>query len=377
MRIAIDVAQTCSERAGCAWYADTLARTLANYLKPSDLILYHHFGSWINQNTSNGTYITDCEAPIASLGYNEAKLLWNSIESGKIDLPGTPDVVHSSSFMCPKISSVPLIYTVHDITFITHPQYTTTENQEFCKQEFDKALKYASAFLFVSKSSYEDFIELLPSFFKEKQIPYKIAHSISRLSLSQNTIELKTEKSPWLFVGTIEPRKNIDGLLDSYEYYSRVSDNPRPLVIVGSEGWLSEKYHERIKLLERNNKLLYYGYVPDSKLIDLYKSAFALLFPSHYEGFGLPVVEAMNFSLPVISNDIKSIREFANNSATYVNFNNPTEVASEMINLETNQGHYEKLSQQSMMAAQTNRNSEIVKELFSLYRAAIEYKRQL
>ncbi len=71
MKIAIDVAQTCSERAGCAWYADTLAHTLANYLSPSDIILYHHFGSWINQDTKDGTYIQNCQSPIASLRYEK------------------------------------------------------------------------------------------------------------------------------------------------------------------------------------------------------------------------------------------------------------------------------------------------------------------
>ncbi len=177
--------------------------------------------------------------------------------------------------------------------------------------------------------------------------------------------------------GTIEPRKNIDGLLSSYEYYRQISDNPRPLVIVGGKGWMSEAYHQRLEELEQKNDLIYYGYVPDSKLIDLYEKAFALLFPSHYEGFGLPVIEAMNFSLPVISNDIKSIQEFASNAATFVDFNNPSEVASRMIKLESDQDAYNEQSRQSKKTALKHDRSQTAEKVFSLYEAAIEYNNSI
>ena len=157
----------------------------------------------------------------------------------------------------------------------------------------------------------------------------------------------------------------------------QISDNPRPLVIVGGKGWMSEAYHQRLEELEQKYDLIYYGYVPDSKLIDLYEKAFALLFPSHYEGFGLPVIEAMNFSLPVISNDIMSIQEFASNAATFVDFNNPSEVASRMIKLESDQDAYNEQSRQSKKTALKHDRSQTAEKIFSLYEAAIEYNHSI
>ena len=90
--------------------------------------------------------------------------------------------------------------------------------------------------------------------------------------------------------------------------------------MVGNKGWLSDKYHLRISDLESKAKVRYHGYVSDNKLINLYESSFALLFPSHYEGFGLPVLEAMHFSLPIISNNIASVQEFHNESSIFVDF---------------------------------------------------------
>ena len=377
MRIGFDVSQTCASRAGCAWHADSLAKSLSRIIGPENLVLYHHFGNWINHDTSSGTTIDGCESPFRQYNVKEAKRIWNEIESGNESLPGNPEIVHSNSFMAPSLKETPLVYTIYDLCFFTHPQYTTEENRQFCSAEFNKALEHASAFHFISQTTLEVFNERYPNYLANSNKPFKVIHLAPRLSCNSSSKSTVGPNAPWLFVGTIEPRKNIEGLLNAFEMYLKTSPKPRPLVIAGGKGWLSDSLHQRFDRLTKQGMFEYVGQISDNRLNKLYQESYAFLFPSHYEGFGLPVIEAMNFSLPVISNDINSVREFAEGVATFVNFEDPSIVASKMVSLENNTTLYQKQSSHSKATASLLDWSITAAKLIPLYKAAITYNENI
>ncbi len=305
MKIGLDVAQTAAERAGCAWYADALARAIVSVGRPDrhEFVLYHQFGDWINGEPGHGTYLTgkDIAMPMRTLLPVPARALWRQIETGDADLPGKPDVVVSSSFHAPRVSPAKLIYVVHDMVFWSHPDYATDATRLVCQRELGQAVAHANAFVFVSEATRQDFESFFPGWLETSGRPHEIAGGASRWD-SVEAIPPKVEDAPWLMVGSIEPRKNHDCALTAYASYCRQTESPRPLHIVGGRGWHSEKIHERITEFRRKGlPIIYRGYVDDRQLRDAYRSAYALLQPSWHEGFGLPVLEAFSQGLPVLA----------------------------------------------------------------------------
>ena len=118
-----------------------------------------------------------------------------------------------------------------------------------------------------------------------------------------------------LYVGTIEPRKNIDTLLDAYELLSPILRKRWPLVLIGYQGWRSEHLHARIEAATAEGWVKYLGYVAEHELPFFFSGARLFVFPSLYEGFGLPVLEAMSSGTPVVCSNSSSLPEVTGNAA--------------------------------------------------------------
>src|SRR5260370_27471906 len=135
MRIGFDVAQTCGQRAGCAWYADSLARALVEVAPENRYFLYHQFGNWINEDTSAGTYIEhpSVEMPFWGLGSDRSEQIWKRSETeGK--LPGQPEIVQSNSFQVIPSVGAKLVFVVFDVSFWIYPEFTTEANRLHCQR---------------------------------------------------------------------------------------------------------------------------------------------------------------------------------------------------------------------------------------------------
>lgn len=338
MKIGLDVAQTAAERAGCAWYADALARAVVSVARPEghEFVLYHQFGDWINGEPGHGTYLTgrDIEMPMRLLLPVPARALWRQIESGDAALPGQPDVVIASSFHAPRVAPAKLIYVVHDMVFWTHPDFATDATRLVCQRELGNAIATASGFVFVSEATRRDFESFFPRWLESSGRPHRIAGGASRWD-SVKAVAPRADDAPWLMVGSVEPRKNHRCVLEAYETYHRHSSRPRPLHIIGGQGWHSADTHEHIKRLRaRGLPVVYRGYVEDRELRSAYREAFALLQPSWHEGFGLPVLEAFSQGLPVIASSAGSLPEVGGNAAWYAAPEQPPAWSQLMLKLE-------------------------------------------
>ncbi|MBP6335124.1 MAG: glycosyltransferase family 4 protein [Bacteroidia bacterium] len=150
----------------------------------------------------------------------------------------------------------------------------------------------------------------------------------------ENSIVLenyKIQKSYFLFVGTIEPRKNLLTLLEAFRVFKTKSDSSFTLVIAGGNGWKSESFFEKLKDHPFRNDILCLGYVELSELPALYTQAVALIYPSLYEGFGLPIIEAMSCGTPVICADNSSLPEAGGDVAFYFDASDPVALSEQMI----------------------------------------------
>jgi len=336
MKIGLDVSQTCAERAGCAWYADALARALvaAGLPRGHTFELYHHFGDWINGDTRRGTVIDEpgVTSPLRDLAPAAARDFWRQVAGGEA-LPGRPDVVFSFNFHAPKIPQAKLVYTVYDLAFWVHPEFATDTTRLLCQRELLQALARAAGLLFISRHTQAEFELLLPDWLRLQERPHALALGASRFPPAAAP-SVAGPDAPWLVVGSLEPRKNHAAALDAYELY-HAEGGRRPLVVAGGPGWKSADLHARLAdLAARGRPVRYLGYVTDEALAGLYASAFALITPSWHEGFGLPLVEAMTAGLPVLASERASLPEVGGRAAIYFPPESPAALAAAMRSLD-------------------------------------------
>lgn len=341
MKIGLDVAQTCVERAGCAWYADALSRALIEVGLPRGhtFELYHHFGDWINHDPRGGTVVEDARVarPLYGMNPPAARKFWAGIESGE-PLPGKPEVVLSFSFHAPKMPHTRLVYTVYDLAFWMRPDCATDATRLLCQREMLQAVARAAGFLFISEATRREFNLLLPGVLESR--PHTLTPGASRFPAAPEP-RTWSPTAPWLIVGSVEPRKNHATALDAYERYFAQSEQPRPLVIIGGAGWHSEATHRRFAAMaDRGLPVRYLGYLPDRELAAWYARSFALLAPSWHEGFGLPVIEALGAGLPVIASDRTSLPEVGGTAGIYASPDDPAAWAIHMLALERDPANY-------------------------------------
>jgi glycosyltransferase involved in cell wall biosynthesis len=332
MKIGFDVAQTCQERAGCAWYADSLARAMVAAAPENQYILYHQFGKLINPDTTTGTCIEHPSVTMPFWGTNAdiSREQWRRIAVGET-LPRNPDIVQSNSFQIIETAGAKLVFVVYDVSFWACPEFTTEVNRLYCQQGVLDALRRADGFIFISESAKQEFETVLPGWLKRKHKPTIVTPLASRLHARNGR---KPEERFWLAVGSMEPRKNYAALFSAMEKYWSRSKNPVPLHIVAPTGWKNDELKARASQLESAGRVRMLWQVHEEALSDLYQQALALVFPSWYEGFGLPVLEAMQCGCPVICSNRTSLAEIGGDAVRYIDPENPDSVCDAMLAFE-------------------------------------------
>jgi glycosyltransferase involved in cell wall biosynthesis len=332
MKIGFDVAQTCQERAGCAWYADSLARAMVAVAPENEYTLYHQFGRLINAETNTGTYIEhpSVHMPFWRVNADISRKIWQRIGISE-SLPGNPEVIQSNSFQVIETAGAKLVFVVYDVSFWVCPEFTTEVNRLYCQQGVLDALRQADGLLFISESAKNEFETFLPGWLKRNNKPAVAIPLASRLQPRNGQ---KQEEPFWLAVGSLEPRKNYSALFSAIDMYWRRSKQPSPVCIVALTGWKNDELKRKASELEARGRIRILGHVDEERLGSLYQEALALVFPSWYEGFGLPVLEAMQCGCPVVCSDRTSLSEIGGDAVWYIDPENPESICDAMLALE-------------------------------------------
>jgi len=233
-------------------------------------------------------------------------------------------IFHSPNFILPNFDGKKVV-TVHDLSTIKFPQFHPKARVNFVNQQLEKSIFQADHI--ITDSEYVK-REILDTFSLSEHRVTAIhlgADSLFRprcaeecKTLSKYNIEYKRF---FLFVSTIEPRKNIVNLLTAFSLYREKNANGLPLILVGSEGWNDDAIKVLIARIYAKGWIKHLGYVVQEDIPLLYSSAKALLFPSIYEGFGLPVLEAMQSGIPVLTSKSSSMSEITQKNAALVDIN--------------------------------------------------------
>ncbi|MCF6289156.1 MAG: glycosyltransferase family 4 protein [Proteobacteria bacterium] len=233
-------------------------------------------------------------------------------------LQNPPDIWHMTTPLPIKIKGVKTVVTIHDLIPLKVP-FTTLDVKNNFYNLFKWVCKSADLILSVSEQTKKDIIEIyhVPeekvqvTWQSVKQIDYKEDLEFEAKYLQSN----KIEKNKYvLFVGNIEPKKNIKSLIKAMS----LVDEEIKLVIVGKRAWLWEDQLKNLDRYHKKKRVKFMDYVDDDDLAVLYRNATCLVFPSLYEGFGLPVLEAMQNDCPVVCSGITSLPEVAGDAALYI-----------------------------------------------------------
>jgi glycosyltransferase involved in cell wall biosynthesis len=228
------------------------------------------------------------------------------------------DLLHSPDFLPVRPGPWRTVITVHDLDFLRRPERLTAEAHRYYGR-VGRAVHRANAIIAVSRATRDDLITLTGADPDRITVIHEAADSRYRppdprvTSCGPLRVAGVGVPSPYfLFVGTIEPRKNLDTLLDAYAAYRQSSPTAAHLVIAGAAGWRSERTTARLKT---EPGVLWLGPMEPEDLFALYQHATALLLPSWDEGFGLPVIEAMASGTPVAISTAAALVEVAGGAA--------------------------------------------------------------
>ncbi len=223
-------------------------------------------------------------------------------------------MLHSPDFIPPAAGARRRIITVHDLNFLYYPQFLTAESRRYYADQIGWAVKTADHISADSEATRRDVIALLGVSPAKVTTVHLAANPVFAVDYAPEVVtataaELGVGRGFILAVGTLEPRKNLPLLLRAYH---RLRDEARlsvPLVLVGGKGWMYDEVFYTIDALGLGDHVRHLSGVSDTQLAHLYRAAGALAFPSHYEGFGLPALEALHAGCPVVASDRGSLPE--------------------------------------------------------------------
>ncbi len=319
MTIYFDISAAVHRRAGLGRYAESLARALLAHLAGLPASQAARLAFFYNRERGIEPLagLEQVPARTVALGYKPWRMLvWlgQLARVGFDRLLSGATLYHATEHLLLPLRSIPTVLTVHDLIFRRYPRHHKPLNRWYLNATMPLFCRRADHIIAVSEQTKRDVMAAYGVPADKITVIYEAADPRFRPQPPEVVSEVRRRyRLPdryLLFVGTIEPRKNLGRLLAAFErlHAERLAD---ALVIVGKRGWLYEDFFARLEQSPARNAVLFPGWVDDADLPAIYAGAQALAFPSEFEGFGLPVLEAMACGTPVVCSNTSSLVEIA------------------------------------------------------------------
>jgi len=273
-------------------------------------------------------------------------------------LLGRTDIFHAGNLVRQAPRKARLTATIHDLTSWIMPEFHTPSTLRADRTFEERILKRADGLIAVSENTRQDAIRLLGI------APEKIRTIHSGVAEEYFDARPGQRAKPYvLFVGTVEPRKNLDTLLDAWRSLRPDFREQFDLVIAGPDGWNSAATMARVR-----QEVTYLGYVPEADMPGLVAGAELFVYPSLYEGFGFPLVQAMAARVPVLVSQTSCLPEIAGDAAAFVDPLSPAEITAQLTRLLESPEERARLAQLGRARAECYRWERCAKESLGFFR---------
>ena len=363
MQIALDCRTLTAPKTGDRTYALNLSRALAKVDPGNDYFLY----------TWEPTTLTDFGSPRFRniLLPARPRWAWTPLVFPRDLRRREIDVAHVQ-YIIPPVAPCPVITTIHDVAFRRFPELFPWKHRLLLNWLIPMAAHHAAAVITGSESTRRDLVELYDV--PEEKVfvtPYAADPIYQPMPREEARRAVSTRLGvpcPYvLAVGVLQPRKNLPRLVRAYgRICARV---PQRLVLVGKQGWAGEELQEAVAEIPREKKPIFTGYVADADLPALYAGADLFVYPSLYEGFGLPPLEAMACGAPVLTSNTSSLPEVVGDAGAMVDPRNEGALAARMRELLEDPRARAELAERGLERARLFDWKHTARETIEVYRA--------
>ncbi len=323
VKILLDAFPLNAPKSGVGYYTYHLLKALSNLYKSEDEFIYFYGRRFSNEIIERPATVDAATRKTLKALFRDPyritqpiKELIFKIGAKKIN----PDIYHDTNYVLLPYSG-PQVVTVFDMSIKRFPETHPAGRVKFFNEYFDKRIPNANQILSISEFTKNELVEIM-GISPDKITVTPLAQPENFYAPSNSQIEefKKEHRLPdkfFLYLGNIEPRKNLITLIQAFKNFSNSNHNVK-LILAGSQTWLSEPVIQEIKKLNLENSVFLPGYVNENDLPLWYASSLAFVYPSKYEGFGLPVIESMAAGSPVITSNVSSIPEVAGDAAILI-----------------------------------------------------------
>lgn len=338
MRVCLDLQPCTGRRSGVGIYTYELAKRL----RSAD-------GLEFEGNLFNFLYRNDNRAALAGIGmpvrcnrwipYGVYRRIWHFLPLPyRCMFRGEADVTHFFNFIVPPGVKGKVITTIHDLAFHLYPETLDPRNLKRIQKDIRYSVDRSDRIVAVSTSTKRGLMEAFHLPEDRIEIIYPSFSSPATASPESEMLWRLRIGSPYLlYVGNLEPRKNIDRLVLAYAKLKRETGIPHQLVLAGQKGWLYDDIFRTVSSEGLENDVVFTGYITEADKAALYQYASLFVYPSLYEGFGIPILEAMAVGVPVVCSNTSSMPEAAGNAALLINPRDTDAIAQAMYRLLTDE----------------------------------------
>ncbi len=303
-----------------------------------------------------------------------AGVLWPAVvpASVKEAALGEVDIVHSNTFAGPVLKKKKLVSTIYDATVVTHPECHSRANVIRCRRGMEESIRNARAIIAISEHTKKDLVERLGARPELITVTHLAAGPEFREVRDAAALEGVRKKYALpqryvLFMGSLEPRKNVKTLLQAYAALPENVKKEFSLVIAGAKGWKNSDIPGIVKGLGIEQKTVFPGFIDKGDMSGVYSAASVFVFPSLYEGFGLPILEAFACGAPVVTSDTSSMPEVAGDAARLVDPLDPAALGAAIEDILSDEGRQNEMRAKGLKRAALFSWERCAKETIAVY----------
>ena len=340
IQVAVEIQPALEDHTGVGWYL----HELLNNIDRSEIEIIGNYFNFLNRHDYSKSLLNlDLKYnKLQYVPYRIYKILTEKYNvSYNLFFRKKTDIYHFTRYILPNNIKGKVILNIYDLVFEKYIETMESKNRESFKRSFYKSVKRADQIITISESSKNELVEIL-------KVPENKIHIVQpgidfqkfntkNSEITKNVIlKYSLPEDYILYLGTLEPRKNISSIIRAYGSLRNSNKITEKLVIAGKKGWLFSEIFDLIKSLDLENEVILTDYVDESDKPAIYQNAKLFVFPSLYEGFGMPILEAMAAGIPVITSNTSAMPEVAGDAAILVNPLSIEEMSEAMLEVMNN-----------------------------------------